>query len=158
MADNIAVTPGTGATIAADDISSVLYQRVKISQGADGTAVDVSSAAPLQVSLANNGANATPVTIAAAVASTATLANVAGSASSVTLIASNASRLGVVIFNDSSAILYVKFGSAASATSFTYKVNPYVTLELNQIRQYSGIITGIWASATGDARTTELTA
>lgn len=40
MADNIAVTPGTGATIAADDISSVLYQRVKLALGADGTAVD----------------------------------------------------------------------------------------------------------------------
>jgi hypothetical protein len=47
MADNVAITPGSGATIAADDISSVLYQRVKISVGADGSATDVSSAAPL---------------------------------------------------------------------------------------------------------------
>jgi hypothetical protein len=40
MADNIAVTPGTGATVAADDIAGVLHQRVKISIGADGTAAD----------------------------------------------------------------------------------------------------------------------
>lgn len=40
MADNIAVTPGTGATIAADDITGVLHQRVKISLGADGSATD----------------------------------------------------------------------------------------------------------------------
>jgi hypothetical protein len=40
MADNVAVTPGSGATFAADDISSVLYPRVKISLGADGSAVD----------------------------------------------------------------------------------------------------------------------
>ncbi len=40
MADNIEVTPGTGATVAADDLAGVLYQRVKLSLGADGSAVD----------------------------------------------------------------------------------------------------------------------
>lgn len=63
MADNIAVTAGSGTTIAADDIGGVLYQRVKISQGADGSGTDVSSAAPLQVSLANHAANATAVKV-----------------------------------------------------------------------------------------------
>lgn len=63
MADNVAITAGTGTTIAADDISGVLHQRVKISQGADGSATDVSSAAPLQVTLANTGANATAVKV-----------------------------------------------------------------------------------------------
>jgi len=36
MADDIAVTPGSGATIGADEISSVKYQRVKLIHGADG--------------------------------------------------------------------------------------------------------------------------
>lgn len=45
MADNVAITPGTGATVAADDIGGVLYQRVKPAIGADGTAVDVSAGA-----------------------------------------------------------------------------------------------------------------
>lgn len=40
MADNIAVTPGSGATLAADDISGVLYRRSKLSLGADGSAAD----------------------------------------------------------------------------------------------------------------------
>jgi len=40
MADNVGYTPGSGATVAADDISGVLHQRVKISLGADGSAVD----------------------------------------------------------------------------------------------------------------------
>lgn len=40
MADNVGYTPGTGATVAADDISGVLYQRVKLSLGSDGSAVD----------------------------------------------------------------------------------------------------------------------
>ena len=63
MADNVAITAGAGTTIAADDIGGVLHQRVKLSQGADGVAVDVSAAAPLQVSLANTGANAIPVAV-----------------------------------------------------------------------------------------------
>jgi hypothetical protein len=40
MADNVAVTPGSGATFAADDISNVLYPRVKIAIGPDGSATD----------------------------------------------------------------------------------------------------------------------
>lgn len=63
MADNILVTQGSGTSIAADDIGGVLHQRVKISQGADGVAADVSADAPLQVSLANTGANATAVKV-----------------------------------------------------------------------------------------------
>lgn len=63
MADNIAVTAGSGTTIAADDIGGVLHQRVKLSQGADGSATDVSSTAPLNVTLANTGANATPLVV-----------------------------------------------------------------------------------------------
>jgi hypothetical protein len=47
MADNVAYTPGSGATIAADDIGGVLHQRVKISVGADGAAADLSTTTPM---------------------------------------------------------------------------------------------------------------
>src|SRR5215217_2406319 len=50
MADNVAITAGSGTTIAADDIAGVLYQRVKVTHGADGAATDVSTASPLPVS------------------------------------------------------------------------------------------------------------
>jgi hypothetical protein len=40
MADNVAITAGSGTTVAADDVGGVLHQRVKISIGADGTAAD----------------------------------------------------------------------------------------------------------------------
>lgn len=63
MADNISVSAGVGTTIAADDIGGVLHQRVKLSQGADGVGVDVSSAAPLNVTLANTGVNAIAVKV-----------------------------------------------------------------------------------------------
>lgn len=36
MADNIAVTPGTGATVRADEVGSALLQVIKIGLGADG--------------------------------------------------------------------------------------------------------------------------
>jgi hypothetical protein len=63
MSDNFSFTEGSGKKGAADDIDGVLYPRVKIAQGADGSATDVSSAAPLQVSLENHGANATAVKV-----------------------------------------------------------------------------------------------
>lgn len=47
MADNLGYTPGSGATVASDDIGGVHYQRVKIALGADGTAVDASASNPL---------------------------------------------------------------------------------------------------------------
>jgi hypothetical protein len=49
MADNVAITAGSGTSVAADDIGSVFYQRVKISHGADGSATDTSTAAPLPI-------------------------------------------------------------------------------------------------------------
>ncbi|MBU6362449.1 MAG: hypothetical protein KGS46_20760 [Chloroflexi bacterium] len=49
MSDNIGYTPGTGATVAADNIGGVLHQRVKISVGADGVAADASADNPLPV-------------------------------------------------------------------------------------------------------------
>jgi hypothetical protein len=49
MADNVGYTPGTGATVAADEISGVLHQRVKIGVGTDGVAVDVSEGNPMPV-------------------------------------------------------------------------------------------------------------
>lgn len=49
MADNVAITAGTGTSIATDDVGGVQYQRVKVTHGADGVATDVSTASPLPV-------------------------------------------------------------------------------------------------------------
>ena len=51
MADNVGYTPGTGATVAADEIGGVLHQRVKLGIGDDGVAVDVSESNPMPVEL-----------------------------------------------------------------------------------------------------------
>lgn len=97
------------------------------------------------------------VTATPAVAATSTLSNVSGSASNVTLLASNGSRKGAMIYNDSSALLYVKFGTTASTTSFTVLMQAGAFFELPGPTIYTGIIDGIWASATGAARVTEIT-
>jgi hypothetical protein len=50
MADNLAYTPGSGATVASDDVGGAHYQRVKIVTGADGVVDgDVSEANPMPV-------------------------------------------------------------------------------------------------------------
>lgn len=54
MADNVAISATVDnevaqATIAADEISSALYQRVKVSHGADGSATDSSPSNPFPV-------------------------------------------------------------------------------------------------------------
>lgn len=49
MADNVGYTPGVGATVAADEIDAVLYQRVKPAFGVNGQATDVSVVNPLPV-------------------------------------------------------------------------------------------------------------
>lgn len=58
MADNIAVTAGSGTTIAADDVGGgLLVQRVKATWGPDGTAndADVASGKALPVQLRGSG-------------------------------------------------------------------------------------------------------
>ena len=49
MADNVGYTPGSGATIAADEIAGVLHQRVKVGIGGDGEATDISASNPMPI-------------------------------------------------------------------------------------------------------------
>lgn len=86
----------------------------------------------------------------------ATLANVSGSASSVTLRAAATTRLGLLVYNDSTASLYLKYGATASATSFTVFLGPTAYWEM-PAPIYNGTVDGIWTAAAGNARVTELT-
>lgn len=66
MADNIAITAGTGTTVAADDVGGVMWQRVKVGVGADGSAADVSSANPMPVAGATRAKISPSITVTAA--------------------------------------------------------------------------------------------
>jgi hypothetical protein len=86
--------------------------------------------------------------------SASTTSSVNASVSSTTVLASNSSRRGATVYNDSTAILYLKLGSGSSSTSFAVRMSGggYYEVPFG----YTGIITGTWSSATGSARVTEL--
>lgn len=85
--------------------------------------------------------------------SSATLANVASSATSVTLIAAAGGVKGRAVFNESTQVLYLKYGATASATSYTVQLAAGAYYEFPQ-PVYGGVVDGIWASANGNARVT----
>lgn len=90
------------------------------------------------------------------VASNVALSNVTASITSVVLLANNPTRLGAVLHNDSTAILYLKYSVTASNTSYTYKIGPDDHWEMPDNLCWTGSIAGIWTAATGTARITEL--
>ncbi len=118
-----------------------------------GVSVIVDASGVRAKSLAISAAGAAKVEPAVAVS--ATLSNVASSASNVTLLASNAARKGAAIYNDSTQILYVKFGATASATSFVVAMAAASYYEFPQ-PVFTGIVDGLWAAAQGSARVTEI--
>ena len=117
----------------------------------------IGSGTPIPVS--DNGSSLTvdgTVTANRTRAASASVTSVADTASSTTLKASNANRLGIVIYNDSTVTLYVKYGATATTSDYTYQLQAGESL---REELYTGIIDGIWASdASGAAKVTELTA
>jgi hypothetical protein len=93
---------------------------------------------------------------------TAKVAQVASSDSNVTLLAANPSRQGFIIYNDSTAVLYIKFGATAATSSYTIKCPAGATFAIGALAAstgpvvYTGIVDGIWAAANGVAAVTEL--
>lgn len=86
---------------------------------------------------------------------TATLTNVTGVDSSTTILAGNSARVWATIWNNSTAILYIKLGGGtATATSCTKKL---IADEFYEIPAwFVWPITGIWAAVNGAARITEI--
>lgn len=94
-------------------------------------------------------ANPLPTTSSAAM-----VTSVAASASSVQLLASNDARRGFAIFNDSGASCYIRFGTTASTTTFTVRLDGNAFFE-SGATIYTGRIDAIWSTASGSARITE---
>lgn len=85
--------------------------------------------------------------------------NVAASATSVQLFAASTNQVTTrTVFNDSAARLYLKYGTAASTTSHAVQIDPFGYFEFPMAGGfvYGGVVHGIWSSATGSARCTEL--
>lgn len=152
MADNLTTTTTVATipnatTIATDDVAGVHYEVVKLADGtADGTARIASGL----------GTPVNALRVVDATSATPGQTSVPASASNVTVLAANSARMGASITNDSTALLYLKLGATASTTSYTVKMAAGAMYEVPF--GYTGVIDGIWASATGNARVTELEA
>jgi hypothetical protein len=90
------------------------------------------------------------------VAGTAAATNVTGAAADTQLVAANTGRIGLILFNDSTAIAYVKYGTGASATSYTVPMGPGAYWEM-PAPVYTGQVNALWSAANGAMRITELT-
>jgi len=90
------------------------------------------------------------------VVSSSTVTTVNAVASDTTLLASNANRKGFIIFNNSTAILYVLLATGtSSSTNFSILLNQNESLIIDNTCLYTGVVKGIWASAAGDCKVTE---
>jgi hypothetical protein len=89
----------------------------------------------------------------------ATVTSVPASVTEVTIVDDNENsddvRRGVHIYNDSTADLYIKFGTGVSTESFTVKIPTNTFFESAQ-PLYRGIVTGIWSEAVGSAKVTKV--
>lgn len=91
-------------------------------------------------------------------AGTAMLNNITSTSTSTTILNANASRLGMVIVNDSNQPMFVAFAATASTTAYSIRLEPADTYETSSL-VYTGAVSAIWSGTpTGAARITELTA
>ena len=99
--------------------------------------------------------NPATATLVESTSGTSTPTTVASSITNVLILATNSNRKGATIWNDSTANLFIEFGVTATTSAFTVKINAggYYELPFN----YTGVISGIWSSANGNALIRELT-
>lgn len=88
---------------------------------------------------------------------TAAVTRVSDTATSTLLKSANANRVSLTLVNDASTTLLVLKGSGtASATNYTYRLNQYDTLTIDD---YTGQVNGVWETDANDggAQVTEVT-
>lgn len=87
---------------------------------------------------------------------TTSITAVSATVGSIQVLAANANRKMASIFAESTATVYVKLGTGASATSYTVKMETDDYFEL-PFPIYSGVIQASWSSTSGALRVTEYT-
>lgn len=95
-----------------------------------------------------------PIPVRQSGATDATVARVAADIAPVLLLTTDINRAQAIIYNETTANLYVKLGIAASLIDYTIKVagsGGYYEVPI----RYLGPVSGIWDAATGFAQVTE---
>lgn len=148
MADtSVSIKDATGATVAVDTFTPA--------GGDHRQAVVIGDAnAAGTVGVVNNALVTT-----AATAGTANRTSVSASATDKLVLSANAGRLGFTIWNNSSAVLYLGFGSdtPASTSNATVAI-PAGGYYESPSPVYRGALRGVWGAANGSAIVTELSA
>lgn len=126
-----------------------------ISHGSSGNVFIDANGSPVKPQLDVNGN--LPIASSSSPITSASVSSVNDNTSSQELLSSNTSRRGFIIYNDSTSVAYVKLGTSASSTSFTYRIASGGTINEPNF-PYTGVISCAWASdtASGAARITEL--
>ena len=147
MADNTVLNLGTGGdTIASDDISGAKHQRIKVTLGDDGTAVDQIGGSGV------NGTNTARVTIATDDTLVGKLAIKAGAANiamgqvsvdatstGIEIVAARAARRTVTIVNHGTTQVFLKGGSVASTTGVLLVGTVGASATFESVSQIKGI-------------------
>jgi hypothetical protein len=121
------------------------------------------TAATVTVAFANTASGQTAVRVAhrqvmqQGTSSVATCTNITAAASDTSLLAASASRIGVTLFNDSTATAYVKYGTGASSTSYTVQMGPGAYWEM-PAPIYTGALNALWSAVNGAMRITDMAA
>jgi hypothetical protein len=141
MADSfVDVTPGTGARFDTRTEATNSENRQVVVIGDPSVNAGVAPVDSVLGLAVNNKGGTT--------SATAGLTSLASSASSAQAIASNTARRAMIMTNTDANPVYIKFGTTASATSFTYIVPGGGTLEMfDQV--FTGRIDAIWSAAGG---------
>ena len=119
-------------------------------------AVTISSALPAGTNNIGDVDIASLPAVVDATYSSSSVTSVSAAATSTSILATNSSRRMAIMVNDADKNAYVKLGTTASTSSFSYKLTPGQTLEL-PTPVYTGAIDAIWdTSPTGSMRITEI--
>lgn len=138
---------GTSGSLALDATLTGGSARSRLTDGTNLATVKAASTAPLVTD--------TALVVAQALPGTSTRTSTTASTTSTTLLSANTLRKGATITNESTATLYLGLGLNASTTNYSVQLPAAAYYEVPY--GFVGPISGIWTSATGSARLTELT-
>jgi 5-hydroxyisourate hydrolase-like protein (transthyretin family) len=150
MADNVAITAGSGTTVGTDEVTiaatAVQVQLVKI--------LDATDASTNRLVVDSSG-RVTTVTVNPSGTATRSTVNLA--VTSFTILASNASRKWFQLYNDSVNVLYVDLsGGTVTTSNYTFQMAPGAYWESSEAAVFTNVITGISAVASGAVKVCEV--